>query len=353
MAGMLHLSPARHGRPLAKVSLWLAVLCLLAAGGCQVVASRPSVVIYTSVDQPFAEPILQDFESRTGIQVKAVYDVEAAKTTGLVSRLLAESSQPRADVFWSSEFAQTLVLKDRGALAPYDSPSAQGIPPQYRDPEAYWTGFAARARVIVANTRLLPEDRRPRSMFDLADGRYAAGEVGIASPLFGTTATHVAALYAAIGPARTQEYLKALLGRQVRVVDGNSVVRDMVASGELLVGLTDTDDAYGGVDRGDPLAVIFPDQEGVGTLVIPNTVALVKGAPHPEEAKRLIDYLLSREVEGELARGAAHQMPVRDGIPMPAGYPGLEQVKAMSVHPYAVAEQMPASAQWLREAFLK
>ncbi|MBN1964808.1 MAG: ABC transporter substrate-binding protein, partial [Anaerolineae bacterium] len=64
-----------------------------------------AVVVYVSVDQPHAEPVLARFEEQTGIDVQAVYDTEATKTTGLVTRLYAEREQPQADVFWSSEIA--------------------------------------------------------------------------------------------------------------------------------------------------------------------------------------------------------------------------------------------------------
>ena len=59
------------------------------------------VVIYTSVDQVFSEPILNGFEKAKGIKVKAVYDVEASKTAGLVNRLIAEKDRPKCDVFWN------------------------------------------------------------------------------------------------------------------------------------------------------------------------------------------------------------------------------------------------------------
>lgn len=61
------------------------------------------VVIYAAQDQIYAEPILHEFEKETGLKVKAVYDSEAVKTTGLANRLLAERSHPQCDVFWGNE----------------------------------------------------------------------------------------------------------------------------------------------------------------------------------------------------------------------------------------------------------
>ena len=102
----------------------------------------------------------------------AVYDTEETKSTGLANRLLAEQARPQADVFWSNEPVRTLVLQSRGVLAPYRSPSAEGIPPVLRDPEGYWTGFSARMRVIAYNTKLVRAEDAPTSVFDLADPKW-------------------------------------------------------------------------------------------------------------------------------------------------------------------------------------
>jgi len=326
----------------------------LAMGGC---AERPaaSVVVYTSLDQPLSEPVLRDFEAETGIRVQAVYDVEAAKTTGLVSRLSAERNNPRAHLFWSSEYTQTIRLKEQGLLDRYDSPSAASIPAAHKDPDRFWTGFAARARVIIVNTNLVPAERHPRSIYHLLDPYWQEGDVGIANPLFGTTATHAAALFARPGADQAKAYFQALRDRKVRVVDGNSVVRDMVVSGELKVGLTDTDDAQAAIERGAPVRMIFPDQEegGVGTLVIPNTVALVKGAAGNDSARRLMDYLLSPQVEAKLARSGSLQMPVRDDVPVPPEVPRLGSLRPMKVTPHEVAAQLSASSEWLKDTFLR
>lgn len=332
---------------LRAVTLLLAFSTAVACGG-----RGEEVVVYVSLDQPFSEPILKSFERETGIKVNAVYDVEAAKTTGLVNRLIAESASPRADVFWNNEFAQTILLQERGLLEPYDSPSAADIPEQFRDPKSHWSGFAARARVLIVNTDLVVEDEYPLSIFDLLDPAWR-GEFGMANPLFGTTATHAAALFAFLGEDEAKAYFEALLANEVRIVDGNSVVRDMVVSGELKLGLTDTDDAFVAIERGDPVAMIFPDQDGIGTFSIPNTVMLIAGAPNPEEAKLLIDCLLSRQVEAALAHASSRQMPVRSGVSKPGDMPHLGALRSMAVHPQEVTNWMDVSSTWLRETFLR
>jgi iron(III) transport system substrate-binding protein len=320
--------------------------------GCGRGGDGPVVVVYTSVDQIYAEPILKSFEAVAGISVMAVYDVEAAKTTGLVSRLMAEADRPRADVFWNGEFSQTLVLKERGILAPYHSPEARGLPAAYLDPEGYWTGIGGRARLLLVNTRLVRQAEFPRSIFDLLDSRWPAARIGMANPLFGTSCTQAAALYAVLGPDRAEEFYRKLAGRGIRVVDGNSVVRDLVCSGELMIGWTDSDDACGAVLRGAPVAVIVPDQDALGTLIIPGTAALVAGAPHPREGKRLLDFLLSADVEKRLVQCGFSQLAPR----YPAAAPGclpIGNVKNLGAALPDILRHMPRIQSDLTGIFLR
>jgi iron(III) transport system substrate-binding protein len=302
----------------------------------------------------YSEPILRRFEQVSGIRVLPVYDVEATRTTGLVNRLVAEAGRPQADVFWSGEFAHTLALEARGLLARYESPSASDLPAEYRDPNGRWTAFAGRARVLLVNTRLLPPSRHPDSVDDILDPSYPPDRVGMAMPLFGTSATHAAALYAARGPAAARAFFARARARGIRIVDGNSVVRDMVADGRLLFGITDTDDACGAVARGAPVRVVVPDQRpgGLGTLVIPNTVALVAGAPHQVEGTALIDHLLSRDVEAALVTAGWSHVPARaPGVR--TGCVDGAVIAGMRVGLPVVFAQLPAATRDLTTLFLR
>lgn len=237
------------------------ILVIIAAGVYyNSTTKQTEVIIYTSVDQIYSEPVLEKFEAETGIKVKAVYDVEAAKTTGLVNRLIAEKGNPLADVWWNGEIAQTILLKEEGILMPYTSPEADGIPSAYIDADGHWTGFGGRARVLLVNTDLVAPEDYPESIFDLAGYIENGYSVGLAYPVFGTTATHVAALYVEMGPGEAEAYLANLKEAGVVVLDGNGVVRDRVVQGMLDMGLTDTDDSIGAIERGYPVEMVFLDQ---------------------------------------------------------------------------------------------
>lgn len=294
------------------------------------VARAREVTLYVSTDRVFSEPILKAFEEKTGIKVNAVYDTEETKSTGLANRLLAERNNPQADVFWSNEPVRTLVLKDRDVLAPYKSASAAGIADIFNDPDGYWTGFSARLRVIVYNSKLVKPEDAPRSVFDLADPKWK-GQVAIADPRFGTTSFHVAAIYAELGDERADEFFRRLKANDVKIVAANSVVLDAVARGELKAGLTDTDDVNVALEDKRPVAMVLPDRDGIGVPVMPNMVSLIAGAPHPEPGKMLIDYLLSSEVERLLADSEAVQIPLHHGIEGPKNIPQITSFKPMTL----------------------
>lgn len=293
-------------------------------------SQQDTVTVYVSTDRVFSEPVLRTFEQRTGIRVNAVYDTEETKSTGLANRLLAEKNNAQADVFWSNEPVRTLVLKDRGVLAPYQSPAAADIPTIFKDPAGMWTGFSARVRVIAYNTETVSELNAPKSVLELADPKWK-GQVAIADPRFGSTSFHVAALYVTLGDEKADDFFRRLKVNGVKIVAGNSVVRDMVVRGDVKVGLTDTDDVNVALQQGGPIAMVMPDKDGMGVPMMPNLVSMIAGAPHPEQARRMIDYLLSPDVEAALAKSEAVQIPLRSSVPGPPNLPRIDAFKPMTL----------------------
>jgi iron(III) transport system substrate-binding protein len=305
------------------------------------------VTIYCSADEVYARPILQTFEKKTGIRVDRVFDVEATKTAGLVTKLISEKDNPQADVFWSGEVSRTLVLKQKGVLQPYVSPAARDVPAALKDRDGYWTGLAPRARVMGYNTKQVSAKDAPRSLNDLTHPKWR-GKVAISDPQFGTASSWAAAVFVVWGEAKATKFFEDLRKNDVKVLPGNSVVADQIARGEILVGMTDTDDVWTRKLDGKPIDMAYPDQDSIGTLVIPNSVALIQGARHPQEGKRLIDYLLSAKVEESLARSSARQMPIRPSVSVPQGATKLNEVHAMRVDWDKVADALPRVEERLK-----
>lgn len=269
----------------------LALLVLAGLSGCGRDPAR-KVVAYIAQDQVFAEPLLAEFTRQTGIRVRTVFDSEAVKTVGLANRLLAERARPQADVFWGNEELRTRQLAARGLWC-----ETHG-----------WAAFGHRSRRIMVNTNhvalsgtvpgRLPA---PTSLLELTNAVWR-GRVALAYPLFGTTATHFLALRQHWGAERWEAWCRALAANQPLVVDGNSVVAKLVAKGEAWVGLTDSDDLRAVQRDGAPVAALPWNDE---TLLIPNTVAVVRDAPHPEAAEALFAWLQRPEVAARLVAAGA------------------------------------------------
>jgi iron(III) transport system substrate-binding protein len=334
---------------------WTILALLLAIGsvpaGCRP-KRGPEVFVYTALDEEFSEPIFGQFKASTGVTPQPSFDTEATKTVGLAQAILAERDRPRCDVFWNNEILNTLRLEKEGLLDVYRSPVAESYPAMYRSPDGTWHGFAGRARVLVVNTDLVPEGEGPTSIHDLADPKWR-GKAGIAKPLFGTTATHAACLFAYWGEEKAKEFFRKVKANEVEILSGNKQVALSVAAGRLAFGLTDTDDAIIEVEKGLPVAIVYPDQgeDEMGTLFIPNTLSIIKGGPNPESARRLVDYLLSPEVEARLAVGPSAQIPLNPEVDAEVRVETPRTKKAMSVDFRSAADCWETARRFIRDEF--
>jgi iron(III) transport system substrate-binding protein len=288
----------RYWRILPEVLLAVALILGPAASQSR---AAVSVVIYTSQDEEYAEPIFQDFQKETGIRVLPVYDSEAVKTVGLVNRLLHEQSHPQCDVFWNNEEMRTRML------------AAQGM---FRETNG-WALTGWRSRRIVVNTNLLPLAQAPRTFAEATNAAWR-GKFALAYPMFGTTVTHFQALRQRWGDAAWQDWCRALEGNKPMLVDGNSVVVKLVGGGEAAFGFTDSDDIASGQSEGLP---IVPLPLGDDSLLVHNTVGVLRGAPHPEAAERLYEYLQGKAVLDRLFQARAIESEEASAS---AGEPGLK-----------------------------
>src|SRR6516162_4816261 len=173
----------KSNMPYVRMAVGLLTLLLTASCGSSNREAGRTVVIYVSEDQVFSEPILKDFEKQTGIQVKAVFDTEEAKSTGVMNRLLAEKNNPQADVYWANEPVRADVLRQQGISADFHPENSKEIPNQFKDAQRLWTRFSARARVLLVNQNAKD---KPIGVLAYVDPKLKCKGV-IANPLFGTT----------------------------------------------------------------------------------------------------------------------------------------------------------------------
>jgi iron(III) transport system substrate-binding protein len=262
---------------------FIAVLIILGYRAL-VADSGKDVVLYAAQDQIYAEPILQEFERATGLRVRVVYDSEAVKTVGLANRLLAEQGHPQCDVFWGNEELRTRQLAAREV---------------FRETNG-WAAFGYRSRrlaVSLASTNV----PSPGSWRDLTNAIYRR-RVALAYPLFGSTATHLLALRNVWGEQSWLTWCRALAANEPFIVDGNSVAVQFLTRGQADLALTDSDDIIAASRHGSRIQPLPVDGD---TLLIPNTVAVVRRCKHPEPAEKLFAYLQSGPVLDHLIKAGA------------------------------------------------
>jgi iron(III) transport system substrate-binding protein len=331
--------------------LLIVLVTLIAAGGC--IQQQPNeVVVYSALDREFSEPILNDLGAELELEILTKFDQESNKTVGLVTSIIQSSKIPQCDLFWNNEILHTIRLQKLGLLESYSSTQAPFYPSNFVSSRNQWHGFAARARVLLVNTELLPNpDERPDSIFDLADKKWK-GRCAMARPLFGTTMTHAAVLFSELGPEKAKSLLSQI-AENTSIEGGNKQVAIKVARGEFAFGITDTDDAIIELEQANPVAIIFPDQavDQMGTLLIPNTLSIIKGGPNPERAKRLVDRLLRSDIETRLAEGASSQIPLRTDATTIARVEAETKVKVMKADFEAAAESWAQATEFLSKTF--
>jgi iron(III) transport system substrate-binding protein len=312
---------------------------------------RNSLVVYCAHDAVFADAVIHEFEQKTGVKVSPRYDTEATKSLGLTELIVREQSAPRCDVFWNNEMLGTMDLAQRGLLEPYQGEGWRRMPDQWKDSEGRWTGFAARMRVMIINTK--GESERATA----PDPSFASGNLeraAIAKPLYGTTLTHYTALWEQWGGDRLRQWHRDTRTRGLREVNGNGAVKQIVAQGTCDYGLTDTDDYFDAKDSGAPVRMVPVELEHGATICIPNTAAIVRGTRHAAQAQRFVDFLLSAETEAALARSKARQIPLGPGIPegsIPAEVKELASLVSKAVRLDGLLKARGECLAWLKSEY--
>jgi len=217
------------------------LLCLAAMSGC-LTKQENELVVYSALDREFSQPVLEDVGKDLQMQVRVKYDQESNKTVGLATELIQTKQNPKADIFWNNEILHTIRLERLGLLEPITEADLSRFPQAYRSPTDHWCGFAARARVLIVNTNLIPDpSQRPNSIRDLADPKWSR-KCAMARPVFGTSATHAAVILSSLGDKKGMKLLAAMTSNAA-IQGGNKQVAQKVAAGQFAFGLTDTDDA--------------------------------------------------------------------------------------------------------------
>lgn len=263
---------------------------------------------------------VKEFQQKTGITVQLV----AAGTGELLKRIEAEAANPMCDVLWGGG-AESLQAFSK-YFQPYTSKATAAVDKKYKDPKHYWTGESPLPMVIMYNKKLVPENAVPKGWADLLHPTFK-GKIAYADPVkSGSSYTILATMITAFGKDNNKgwdfirKFVKNLDGK---ILGSSSSVYKGVADGEYAVGLTLEKEAIKYVNAGANVGIVYPSE---GTSGVPDAVAIVKGAKNLANAKKFVDFVLSKECQTIMANEMSRR-PSRSDLPAPKGLPDMSKIK--------------------------
>lgn len=307
-----------------KVTALCLILTLLFTG-CASAGEPPSyapkeeekLVIYTSHKEEVYQPIVREFEQRTGIWVEVV----CGGTNELLDRIDKEGEEPRADVMFGGGVESLESYGD--CFSPYAAAASQTILPQFRSENHTWTPFSALPVVLIYNTKLTEP---VKGWQDLTRPEFR-GRIAFADPAVSGSSFTALVTWLSVSESSQQEALQTLtLALDGKQLDGSGDVITAVAGGTCLVGITLEETAMKHIAAGMDIALVYPEE---GTSCVPDGSALIQGAPHPENAKKFLDFTVSYAVQELLPLGF-YRRSVREDVETDGGLIPLEDIPKAS-----------------------
>lgn len=292
-----------------RCGLWILLLVVGFWGECL----SKEVVLYSSNQSELIDMVSQGFEKKTGIKVSSV----RMGTGEAMKRVQAEKDNPLGDLFWSGDVAVLDAAKK--FFAPYASPEAKVLPPQYIEKDNLWTATNVHIMIIMYNKTLVSEQEKPQAWVDLLNPKWK-GKIVMANPeKSGSAYAKVYGIYKLYG----WEGLKKLIAN-AKILDSASFIWKGTAEGEYPIGLTIEYAAYRYIAGGSKdVGIIYPND---GAFAAPEGTAMFKNCKHPEEAKAFMDYLLSKDVEKEIFE-KHYRRPARPDVPATVSLPKISDIK--------------------------
>jgi len=257
-------------------------------------AQAKSFNIYTTLEEPLAKELVDQYLKETGIEVKFQRLAGGEAET----RLEAEKANPQASLWLGGVGLNHMSAKKKGLTAPYVSKLASNTPAQYRDPENYWIGLYVGPLGFITNTKVAAEQgiKPPTSWADLLKPEYK-GKVRMGNPsLTGTAYNVVTTLRYVFGGDEEKlfDYLKKLDVNIDQYTKSGAAGGKSVAIGEIPIAIGYAHDMVKLKVEGAPVTINIPT-EGTGYEVA--SMSLVKNGPDPVNAKKFYDWILGKDAQ--------------------------------------------------------
>jgi iron(III) transport system substrate-binding protein len=293
-------------------------------------AADNKVVVYTAHKSSIVQKMIPLFEAETGIKAEVVQ----LGSNDVVRRARAEAGAPKADVIWSA--TGSVLGENADLFVPYAPKDQAAIDERFVSSPA-WTPYTAVIYVLMVNSRQVKDADIPKNWAELSDPKWKGKVASARVDNSGSAFQQMTTVLTAGGDKGWENYGK--LARNFIYSDSSGAVPRYVADGEAALGLTLEDNALEYVAGGAPVKIAYVED---GTTTSPDGVALVKGAPNLEPAKRFIDWALSKKTQEALVKEVGRRS-VRKDVAAPGGVKPLSEltlIKLKSVDELGGAKAM-------------
>jgi len=284
--------------------------------------AKVQLVLYTSVPSSILVEIEKAFERANPDIDLVVWRSGTSKVTAKITAEL-KAGGIKADVLWTADPSYYIYLKERGLLEKYISPESRYIPDTFKDSQGYFVGTRIMAVTVAYNTDLLGKSDLPRTWKDLLAKRFKNSIIS-ASPLY--SGTSLVWLYAMV-KLYGWDFLEKLADNGLTIVSSNKTVSQELAKGSYKIAIVLDYMIRNLKSKGSHVDLTYLDENNV---LIWSPIAIIKGTKHLEEAKKFVDFVISKEGQKILVE-KGKLIPVRSDVEMPEGAPNLKDLISRSL----------------------
>lgn len=287
-----------------------------------------SLIIYSGRSESLIQPLLDQFEADTGIDVQVRY----GSTSEMAGVLLEEGDNSAADLFYAQDPGGLGAVEAAGLLAALPAEILDRAPDRFAAPSGEWVGISGRARVVVYNTNVIgdPNTELPQDIFAFTEPEWD-GRIGWA-PTNGSFQAMVTGMRAIWGEEKTRDWLNGIQANHPLVYSSNTPIVEGVANGEVDVGFVNHYYLYRFLaEQGDafPARNQFLTGGGPGSLLMVSGAGILENAANADNAQRFIEYLLSPAGQAYFA-AETFEYPLIDDVATAAGLPPLAELDALA-----------------------
>ena len=268
-----------------------------------------TITLYSGRSKSLVDPIIQQFEKETGIEVKVSY----ANTTQLAAKLLTEGKKSPAALFWAQDAGALGAVSKEKLFEKLPKSILNKVPKTFRHDDGYWIATSGRARVLADSPERVKMEDLPESVFDLTQSKWR-GKVGWA-PLNASFQAFVTAMRGQVGEKRTEKWLRDMKDNGTKTYPKNTPIIEALDAGEIDLGLPNHYYLFR-FKKGNskfPVEQTFFKAKDAGNLVNVAGIGLLKSSDNKKTALKFIEYLLSAKAQQYFV-SEVFEYPVIEGV---------------------------------------